>query len=309
MTRVLIDLISDNEAAWVAQKRKTIGSGDIATIIGANRFCTPLKLWAIKTGREAPDPENDGMWLGKQMEPIVAKIAARKLGLKIRYADTLFGHDDIPWATATPDYFAYSNPADSSILECKNVSWRMRHDWDGKAPLGPQSQVIWQCGVTGIKNAILAPLIGGDMESFEPYLVEYDQRLFEQIVDLAEKFHWNVVNDTPPAPTAGDTKLLERIIGDLESKVVELPEQFQAELASWVSENEFHKVKNAEAAVAKERMDQIKNRLRIVMGNADQAICGRYQIKVKEVIKKPYTTKLSKYNLFTVKDGRSENDG
>lgn len=309
MTRVLIDRISDNEAAWVAQKRKTIGSGDIATIIGANRFCTPLKLWAMKTGREAPEPENDGMWLGKQMEPVIAKIAGRKLGLKIKYADTLFGHDDIPWATATPDYFAHTTPGESSILECKNVSWRMRHDWDGKAPLGPQSQVIWQCGVTGIKNAILAPLIGGDMESFEPYSVEYDQRLFEQIVQLAERFHWSVVNDRPPAPTAEDTKLVESIIGDLESKVVSLPEEFQVDLQTWLHENELHKTTTATAARWKERMDEIKNRLRLAMGSADRAVCGKYEIKVKEVVKKPYTTKLSKYNLFTVKEGPSEIDG
>lgn len=319
--RILIDDILKNEDAWIKQKVNSIGSGDIACIAGADRFKTPLKLWAVKTRRELPDAENDHMWWGKVMEAPIAQLCKRKLDLDIEYGNKLYGHESIPWATATPDYFArgvtYSaNPEDGeplfgerSILECKNVSFRGRQFWVDDTPLAPRIQVMWQMGIAEIQQAVIAPLIGGDHEAFEARYVKFDPRIFEQLLQLAEKFMWHVQKDVPPPPqTAEDSKVIDKIWPTLEERSVELPTEFGFELSQLKENAKSRKILESQARALEEAEKLTKNRIRLAMGGVKKAICGNYSIScavvnVKEKVTKPYS-----YGRVTVKGGGEEAD-
>ena len=322
MPKILIDNILNNEEAWIKQKVNSIGSGDIACIAGADRFKTPLKLWAIKTRREPPDSENDHMWWGKQMEGPIAQLCKRKLDLDIEYGNQLFGHDSIPWATATPDYFAtglsvpFENvvgvPApigERMILECKNVSFRGRQFWMDDTPLAPRIQVMWQMGIAGINRAVIAPLIGGDHEAFEARYVRYDARIMDQLLQLADQFMWHVQKDVPPAAqTAADSKVIDKIWPELEDRLMPLPDDFAAELEEAKRLSDKRKVFESEARKLEEQEKIIKNKARLLMSGAKKAECGKYTVSVSMANVKEKITKAYSYARVTIKSLESETE-
>ncbi len=315
--KVLMDNVLENESQWIAQKVNTIGSGDIACIAGADRFKTPLKLWAVKTCREAPDPENDHMWWGKLMEAPIAQLCKRKLGLEIEYGNKLYGHDTVEWATATPDYFArgfeaspdpFSDGApsatDQMILECKNVSWRGKQFWAEETPLAPRIQVMWQMGVAGINRSVIAPLIGGDHESFEARYVQFDSRIFDQLLQLADKFMWHVKKDVPPPPTAAsDAKVIDKIFPKLEDRGIDLPTEFVPEIQVLKTTAAERKELESKARKLEDEEKIIKSRLRLAMGGVKKAICGPYSIGCAMVTCKDKFTPGYTYSRVTIKGG------
>jgi len=322
MPKILINNILNNEEAWIKQKVNSIGSGDIACIAGADRFKTPLKLWAIKTRREPPDPENDHMWWGKQMEGPIAQLCKRKLDLDIEYGNQLFGHDSIPWATATPDYFAtglsvpFENvvgvPApvgEKMILECKNVSFRGRQFWMDDTPLAPRIQVMWQMGIAGINRAVIAPLIGGDHEAFEARYVRYDSRIMDQLLQLADRFMWHVKKDIPPAAqSADDSKIIDKIWPILRDELIPLPDDFSLDLEKAKKMSEERKDLESRARHLEEEEKIIKNKARLLMNGARKASCGDFTVSVSTVSMKEKISKAYTYSRVTIKSSKKEEE-
>lgn len=320
MGKVLIQDIERNYEAWIAQKRtKSIGSGDISTICGANQYQTPLKLWAVKTGREDPDPENDAMWWGKKQEQPIAELAARRLKLRLVYGNILYAHDALDWARATPDYFATSDdwnmsaasafefadipaPEEKIIVECKNVSYRAGRHWLMDTPLAPRLQVMWQMGIVGgIKSAVIAPLIGGDIqEGFAPRFVQFDQAIFEQLLGKAERFMWHLEKDVPPAPVDGDAELLEKLQPTTERQVdIEDIDVHRKILTYFTVSGErkelADKVKEMEA-----EEKTIKLQVKAAMQGASVARCHGHVVTVKEIEVKEHVRKASSYTKITI---------
>lgn len=323
MARILVEDISQNENQWLLQKRVGIGSGDIATICGANDFQTPLALWSVKTGREKPDDENTHMWWGKQQETPIARLCAKEMKMMLVHANTMFGHDTVKWAQATPDFFALpSQPGEPEgevqffppgvdleeelrIMEVKNVGWRKKADWsDGKTPLAPLMQTQWQMGICGYKHGVIAPMVGGDIMDFSPRTLDFDETIFNQLLELASKFMWYVTNDTPPAPTSKDTRLVENLIGDLTDKTAVIepsPEHLQRVKTFFTLQDEYNALKEKSDA-AKAAMDEQRNFIRLLMGNATRATCGDFYMTAKRITVKAHQREASAYTDFLVRD-------
>lgn len=324
MGKILIDQLDRNHDAWIAQKAShTIGSGDIATVLNANPYQTPLQLWAIKTRREKPQAVNDYMVMGTLMEPVIAEVVRRKLSLKLRHGNALYAHDDIEWARATPDYFAeshdwhetselieanssISSPAlsgsDELICEIKNISAHNRFSWEEDTPLMYRFQVMWQMGVVGKRASILAPLIGGDIRSgFLPRAVTFDECIFGQMVELAEKFIWHCKNDTPPDAQGADLKLINQIYPPDVGLSVDLDPIVEEEIERYEKNRSARLQMESEVKLLKEREDEAAAKIRAAMKGAGLARCGTYTLRqklvaVKESIRKGYT-----YTHFSVK--------
>jgi putative phage-type endonuclease len=318
--KILIDNIDQNYDAWIAQKRtRAIGSGDIATICGANPYQTALKLWAVKTGREDPDPENDHMFWGKMQEKPIAELTSRRLNLIMEYGNKLFAHDNLEWARATPDFFATSNdwnmsaasafefadipaPGEQVIVECKNVSYRAGRYWLQDTPLAPRLQVLWQMGIVGnIKSAVIAPLIGGDIiEGFAPRFVQYDQAIFDQLLEQADKFMWHLNNDVPPAPADGDQKLLEKLQPTTEKEVVIEDPEIERKIHTYLVTEAERKELDDKVKELKAQENTLKLQVRAAMNGATYATCGGHRIKAKLIEIEPFQNKGSKYTKITI---------
>jgi len=53
---------------WHAWRANVIGGSDAAAVMGVSKWSSPQKLWAQKTGRRPPTPDNPAMARGREME-------------------------------------------------------------------------------------------------------------------------------------------------------------------------------------------------------------------------------------------------
>ena len=70
---------------WLAYRRKGIGGSDASAVLGISPFRTGVDLYYDKLGQSVEDDEQN--WVAKEMgtvlEDLVARIFAKKTGLKV----------------------------------------------------------------------------------------------------------------------------------------------------------------------------------------------------------------------------------
>lgn len=194
-----------------------IGGSEIATVMGMSRYSTPLKLWAIKTGKiPAPDfSDNQAVEMGTKLEQFVANLWAEKTGNSVRRAPKTYQHPDYPYMVAHIDRLVTGT---DELLECKTTSLFRQDEWQGEDGLCdiPQEyilQVMWYLGITGRKIGHIAVLIGG--QQFKYSRIEFDQELFDKMVTAAKDFWENyVLKDVPPAVMSADDETMKELYGD-----------------------------------------------------------------------------------------------
>jgi putative phage-type endonuclease len=201
--------VSANRDAWLRHRANTIGSSEIAVLLGLNKYKTPLELWAEKMGRKAPDAENDYMWFGTQLEPVVGALFERKTGKRVERPDALWTAEDDKRLTATPDFFVAGEVPE--IVECKTSSTV----WDGdKPPFHAHVQLQWQLGILGLQKGYLAALCAGRVADFKHYEVEFSPEIFNVCKDIALQFlNGNIAKNIPPGAVAPDKELLHMLSG------------------------------------------------------------------------------------------------
>lgn len=292
---LLLDQIDGvNRDAWLALHRSpVVTSSEILAVCGLDQYRSPLELWAYKTGRKPPVEQNDFMWLGHQMEPIISALFSRRTGLELLPQKSIYRHAEFDWATASPDNFwLYSSGAPAGIVECKNTTHWNQYKWgDTYAPEAAVMQLNWQAGVIGLTSepSYVAGLVGGSPEMFYMPKFNFSPDLFSQCMELAEKFLWFVRNDTPPDASARDRECLLSLLptpvpenefelgGD---KVVRLLEDYNTAVNSRLD-------MEAELKFWKDKEDTCKNRLEQMMGNNSVAVLpdGRYAVRRETVYK------------------------
>ena len=124
------------------------------------------------------------------------------------------------------------------LLECKTCSAYKTEEWDfeyeeiteadgtkkkvkvEKIPQEYILQVMWYLGITGRKVGNIAVLIGG--QKFRKRKIEFDQELFEAMVEAAKEFWQHVQDNTPPAVMAADGDVIEALYPKNSSKMIDL---------------------------------------------------------------------------------------
>lgn len=193
-----------------ARKGK-IGSSDIAAVCGLNPWRTPLQIWAEMTGRVKPEPENDAMWLGTELESTVAKFWAKKSeGGKVIKAGVTKFNDKVPFACATPDYI-YTLDNEVGILECKTTGSHNKDRWKEAVPDYVHCQVMWQMGILEeFEDTIVACLCDRELINNK---FKYEEPIFDQLVHKGHQFMEMVKSDTPPSALGADKELLLKLHG------------------------------------------------------------------------------------------------
>ena len=106
---------------WLAYRQKGIGGSDAAAVLGISPFRTGVDLYYDKLGQPVEDDEQN--WVAKEMgtvlEDLVARIFAKKTGLKVSPMPIMFRHADHPWMLADVDRLVTMQDGSTAILECK----------------------------------------------------------------------------------------------------------------------------------------------------------------------------------------------
>jgi putative phage-type endonuclease len=88
--------------AWLAVRKRGIGSSDAGAAVGLHPYKSPLELWMEKTGRDGnlpktdPNDETSPMYWGTLLESIVARHYTKRTGRKVRRINAVLQHPHEP---------------------------------------------------------------------------------------------------------------------------------------------------------------------------------------------------------------------
>lgn len=190
---------------WLAARQQGIGGSDAAASVGLCRYKSPLELWLEKTGRKpaADLSDNDAVYWGTVLEPVIADVYAQKTGARVRRVNAILQHPEHAFMLANLDRSISGHPDGSGLLEIKTAGWRSAPLWDQGVPDHYQCQVLHQLAITGKPWADVAVLIGG--QDFRIYRIERDEEQIQALIQLEQQFWACVQNDVPPEADGSDS--------------------------------------------------------------------------------------------------------
>ncbi len=171
---------------WLKLRRTGIGSSDCSAVLGMGKYGSPWSVWLEKTGRgpkPKADDETEAMLWGTLLEPVIRQELGRRLGVEVVECATLRSLER-PWQLYNPDGLIL---AENALVEIKNASAWLAHDWDEQIPDHAELQVQHGMAVTGADGAYVAGLIGGNRLRWE--YIPRDDRLIDTII-AAERHLW-----------------------------------------------------------------------------------------------------------------------
>lgn len=189
--------VQQGSSEWLELRKKCVTATDIATIMGENPYKTAYQLWQEKIGLRDPEPENDAMRRGKELESIALEMFC---GMKQKAFDpSVVVHDTYDWAMASLDGISEDN---LSIVEIKCMG-KKNHDeaMSGVVKSLYMYQMQWQMFVTGLYECHYYVY---SEESGNVIKIERDQELINQMIPAAEKFLKSLDTLTPPTLTDRD---------------------------------------------------------------------------------------------------------
>lgn len=268
---VALDVDPDRRA-WLRLRRTGLGSSDISTLVGLNRYRSPYELWMDKTGQLPllDDAPSEAAEMGTLLEPVVRDRFARHHDLTVTRVGT-YRSVEWPFMLANPDGLC----SDGHGYEGKTCSAWLGHEWaDGQTADHAELQAQWGMAVTGLHGWHVAVLIGGQRNEYRH--VARDDELIAVLVDAARRFwHDHVLTGTPPAwdgSEAATGLLRERYpAGDVDS-IVDIDPGERDELTALRDQTSTA----AKAAAAEE--DAVKNRVRGLLGDRERLMCGDQEV-------------------------------
>jgi predicted phage-related endonuclease len=228
--RVTIN-VTDREN-WLQLRRRNVGASDIGALFHADPHKTALRLWAEKRG-ELPVDEADSAALrrGRILEPAVAEALREAHPEWIILPARQYVELTSLRLGATPDFFAWPSPAryeagdQPFLIQAKTVIpevWEA--DWTPSPPAHYLLQIQAEMFVTGLKKALLVPLVldGREFPIFE-YEFAYDPEIGDAIETQVTKF-WQMVADgrEPSLKAAQDGATLAAMFPESDGHVLAL---------------------------------------------------------------------------------------
>lgn len=187
---------------WREARKSGIGGSDVSSIMGLNKYSSPLEVWLIKTGKqEAPDlSDSQAVEWGNILEDVVAnKFKSEHIGeYKVFRKNAMLISKERPWAFANLDRYIIDRDGRRGVLEIKTAGLYRADDWANGVPLYYLTQVTHYLDVTGFDFAIVAVLIGG--QDYREYPIERNEDDIKTVRTYVDTFwHDFVETNTPPA--------------------------------------------------------------------------------------------------------------
>lgn len=287
-------------------RSEIIGSSDIPTILGVNKWQSPLELWAQKLGL-SENKCSEIMEAGTVLESGIAALYAKRYNLELEKNNSIFALADPAWATATPDYIRTTETGEREIIEIKNTNEFMREEWGSKdepsVPDYAHCQTIWQMGVTGIHQAKVVALIGGF--DLQERVVEWDDELFMQMLTIATDFRKLVETKTPPSVRGGDDETIRKLFkedGLEEIEAHDMRDIFRehAEISQELS------ILNKQVKELDNKKKDLKAIILMRSKGAKKIIAGEFQATINLIHNKGSITEPYSYSTIKVKQNGTE---
>lgn len=267
----------EGESEWLAFRNEGVGGSDVSSIMGINKYRTPIEVWMEKRGmRELADlSDKEAVEWGNRLESIVReKFSEKHDELSVSESPYSLVSKSRPWAHANLDGKVLDGDGNWGVLEIKTVGKNREGDWKDGVPDYYLTQVTHYLSVTGWSYAWVAALIGG--QHYVEYRVERDEDDIA-MVDSAVDTFWN------DCVKGGS---LPQIVGG-SSEASAILDMFGAGSDEYVSpENvshfdtlvhDYQEAKSCERKYA-EQAKRIANDIRALVGGAKGAVSDVYKV-------------------------------
>ncbi len=249
---------------WYAARSTGIGASEAAAACGRSQYETPLHVYARKVGELAETRDNEAMYWGRVLEPLVLTRFVEQSGLVIEDAPCpMFRRDELSFQLATPDAIL----ADGTLVEIKTTNWRRAKEIGTEGSDAIPDEWLMQCqqqmAVLGAELVHVAVLIDG--RNLWTGRVERNDKLIARMTDIEADLWGRVEARNPPEPDweHGATQELVRSIhaGVEAGKVVDLAEDIAA---AWRRQKELA----ASIKTLEEEREALRSRVLFAMGDA-----------------------------------------
>ena len=249
---------------WFEARKGGIGGSDAPNIVGVG-YGSALETYAEKADLTEPKEDNDILWWGRKLQPIVAQAYRRETERKLKYfGNHFFVSSERPHLFASLDAMIVE-PA--GILEIKTSEVITQRELEEEIPLNWQVQVQHCLGVLGLEMAsITVPLPHRKLFWVD---IPADKEFIELLFEKETAFWKRVQERRPPDPDASESAraVLQKMYPKDTGGEIVLPE----------TAIEIDR-KRMEAMAGIDQMEAIKtqaeNDLKALIGNATTGIIG-----------------------------------
>lgn len=276
---VLVETENLTREKWLEYRRLGIGGSDAAAILGISPFRTARDLYYDKLGIETTDDEGNWVALevGNLLEPLVARIFAKKTGLRVFQRKSMFQHPDYPWMLADLDYLVELPDGSIAILEIKTTNYKAKDKWwyNGQeiVPIYYESQGRHYMCVMNIDRVYYCCLYGNNEDEVIIRHIDRDMDYERELVAMERDFWYgNIQAKLPPPYTESGDLIMDSLRRSLGPEKAPMPpfEFSRGQCAAIQRYLELQKEKNK----VQNEMERIKALLLVDMG---QSTSGTYQ--------------------------------
>jgi hypothetical protein len=298
-------------AEWLTLRQGFTGCSEVAALVNCHPWMTVAQLWARKSGRLDPEPENSAMRRGKYLEAVALTMLADE------HPDWTIRPNPIPGGNfltdaesrlcATPDAYA-TVPGDDSrlgmgIIQVKSVEPRsFKREWinaegDIEPPLHVTIQTLMEMHLTGCEWGVVAALVVDSGIALHVLPVPHIPGLVERLVEANLDFWQHITTGVrPPLDYGRDLDLIARLNPAQSDKTLDLS-----------GDNEFIHAVNEHASCAHDIGLLIKRKarseaiIRDKLGDASGAEAGDWFVSSRVVNRSAYQIAATSYRQLKVR--------
>lgn len=245
---------------WLAARQHGLGASQSAIVLDSSPWGSKFQLWGELTGLvERTSGETEAQKWGLRLERAVADGYIEECGGSLidLGRHTILRSAKHPWLTCTLDYVHHHDSHALRVLEVKTAHASREQEWADEPPLHYLVQVQHQLAVTGLRQAVIACLLGGQRLVW--HVVDRNDAFIEVLVRETKAFWDLVVARKPPTEVDGTketAKALAAIRGS--SRPVEDVRELGA---SWVEVDEELERLSDQIEELDTRRQELRNKL------------------------------------------------
>lgn len=202
-----------DRAAWLKERTSYLGGTDVASIVGKNKWKSPLAVYEEKVLGKADTGASEAAEAGIALEPVCRTWFERDTKLAVLDGPQHLRHPDYPYLGANLDGLVGTR----AIWENKTHGLRTAHEWgeegSDEIPEAYHVQCVWYLGLTGREAAFVMATDTGSWKR-RHYTVQSDPAYFDALVKIAVRW-WSahVVAKVAPEATGhpADLDVLDRL--------------------------------------------------------------------------------------------------
>ena len=251
-----------------------IGGSDVAAILGISLFRTARDLYDDKLNI-ASAADDAGNWvaleMGHLLEPLVARIFAKKTGLEVFQIKKMFQHPQHPFMLADVDYFVRLPNGKIAILEIKTTNYNAKDHWwkDGEecVPVYYETQGRHYMAVMDIDEIFYCCLYGNNEDEVIIRHLYRDREYEQEMIYLEREFwHNHILTRIPPPYTEDGSLILEslrRRLGAADKTIpaIQLDNDLSATMLRYLRLQEQRQQVEARVKTLDTEMQQLKGQM------------------------------------------------